>query len=531
MLENVTFRYPGAPEPALRDASWTVPGGAFVLVAGRSASGKSTLLRCLNGLVPHFSGGTFGGTSVVAGTDTRFASPRDLSVHVGFVFQDPEAQLVTSRVADEIAFGLEHHGVARTTMRKRVEETLDLLGIAHLRDRRPQHLSGGERQRVAIAAALAMHPRLLVLDEPTSQLDPLAAEDVLAALTRLNEDLGLTVVVAEHRLERLLARADRVLTLAGADGVWREGTPRQIAAVLDPVALPPVTQVGRRIGHDPLPLTVKEGRALAVAVSLPDAPRRAPVPATGDIAIAAKGVTVRRSERVVLQDVSLDIHFGEFVALIGRNGGGKTTLLRALMGLEGVSRGKVTVGGVDAHLGDRDAIGRQIGYLPQQAGSLFFKERLIDELRFTIRARKGIDDTASMIQRFDLGDLVDRHPLDLSGGERERAALAAAMAGGPRILLLDEPTRGMDAWSKAGLGQLLRELQEEGVAIVMATHDMELVARVASRVVMLGDREIIGDGTPNEVLPGSLTFTTQINKIFGGRWLTVDEVAPDRARG
>ena len=533
VLDTVTFRYPEAREPALRDASWTVREGAFMLVAGRSGSGKSTLLRCLNGLVPHFSGGVFGGQVVVAANDTRFTSPRDLSADVGFVFQDPETQLVSGRVADEIAFGLEHHGVARPTMRKRVEETLDLLGIAHLRDRQPQQLSGGERQRVAIAAALAMHPRMLVLDEPTSQLDPLAAEDVLAALTRLNEDLGLTVVVAEHRLERLLGRADRVLALHGPDGMWREGSPRQIAAVLDPIALPPVTQVGRRIGHDPLPLTVKEGRALAPRMSLPAAPFRDLVhrSGTGEIAIAARNITVSRGERTVLRDVSLDIRFGEFVALIGRNGGGKTTLLRALMGLDGVSRGSVTIGGVDAHAGDRDAIGRQIGYLPQRAGSLFFKERLLDELRFTIQARQGSDDTAQLIERFGLGDLVDRHPLDLSGGERERAALATVMAGGPRILLLDEPTRGMDAWSKVELGNLLATLQEEGVAIVLATHDMELVARVASRVVMLGDREILADGPPSEVLPGSLTFTTQINKIFGGTWLTVDDVVPNPGPG
>ena len=531
VLDTVTFRYPGARKPALRDTSWTVPDGAFVLVAGRSGSGKSTLLRCLNGLVPHFSGGAFGGQVVVAANDTRFTSPRDLSADVGFVFQDPETQLVTGRVSDEIAFGLEHHGIARPTMRKRVEETLDLLGIAHLRDRQPQQLSGGERQRVAIAAALAMHPRMLVLDEPTSQLDPLAAEDVLAALTRLNEDLGLTIVVAEHRLERLLGRADRVLAMHGPDGAWREGTPREIAAVLDPIALPPVTQVGRRIAYEPLPLTVKEGRALAGRIALRGAPSRALEGATGEVAIVARNVTVSRGDRSVLRDVSLDIHFGEFVALIGRNGAGKTTLLRALMGLEGVSRGSVTIGGVDAHSGDRDAIGRQIGYLPQRAGSLFFKERLIDELRFTIQARKGSDDTAQLIERFDLGSLVDRHPLDLSGGERERAALATVMAGGPRILLLDEPTRGMDAWSKVELGHLLGRLQKAGIAIVMATHDMELVARVASRVVMLGDREIIADGSPSEVLPGSLTFTTQMNKIFAGTWLTVDEVVPNLVPG
>ena len=531
VLNNVTFRYPGAASPALRSASWTVPGGAFALVVGRSGSGKSTLLRCLNGLVPHFSGGAFGGQVTVGGFDTRYASPRDLSADVGFVFQDPESQLVAGRVSDEIAFGLEHHGVDRHTMRKRVAETLDLLGIAHLRDRAPHQLSGGERQRVAIAAALALHPRMLVLDEPTSQLDPLAAEDVLAALTRLNEDLGLTIVVAEHRLERLLARADRVLNVQGVDAEWREGTAREIAAVLDPVALPPVTQLGRRLGLASLPLSVKEGRALAASILPPGAPWQAPQPAPGETAIAATSITVQLGERVVLHDVSLDLRYGELVALIGRNGSGKTTLLRALTGLEGVSRGTVMIDGVSAGARNRNPAGRLIGYLPQQASSLFFRERLIEELRFTIQARKSCDDSAHLIERFNLGGLVNNHPLDLSGGERERAALATVMAGGPRILLLDEPTRGMDPWGKSELAQLLGELQRDGVAIVLATHDMELVARCASRVVMLGDREIIADGRPAEVLTGSLTFTTQINKIFGGTWLTVDEVAPIRDPG
>lgn len=527
-MDDVTFHFPDARTPALDASSWIVPAGAFALVVGRSGSGKSTLLRCLNGLVPHFTGGTFGGQVLVAGIDTRFVAPREMSADVGFVFQDPETQLVTNRVADEIAFGLEQHGVDRMTMRRRVEETLDLLGIAHLRDRDPANLSGGERQRVAIAAAVAMRPRMLVLDEPTSQLDPLAVEDVLAAVGRLNEDLGLAVVLAEHRLDRVLGHVDSVRIMVGADGIGFEGSPRRAAAVLDPIALPPVSQLGRIIDADPLPLTVKEGRSLATRVTLTAAPPPATHPAPGDIAIAARDITVRLGSRVVLQDVSLDVRYGEFVALMGRNGSGKTTLIRSLMSLEAVDRGWVEIGGVRISPGNRRDLRGRIGYVPQQARSLFFKERLIDELRFTIEARHAEDDAAQMVERFGLEGLVDRHPLDLSGGERERAALATVMAGGPRILVLDEPTRGMDAWRKEDLARLLSGLQRDGVAIVMATHDVELVARCASRVVMLGNREIITDGAPRDVLAGSLTFSTQINKVFGGAWLTVGDVCPDR---
>lgn len=531
VLDDVTFRYPAAREFALHEASGHVPAGAFALIVGRSGSGKSTLLRCLNGLVPHFSGGAFGGQVLVAGLDTRFVGPRELSADVGFVFQDPESQLFTSRVTDEIAFSLEQHGVDRTTMWNRVEETIDLVGIAHLRDRHPNRLSGGEQQRVAIAAALAMHPHLLVLDEPTSQLDPNGAEDVLAALTRLNEDLGLTVVLAEHRLERVLARADQVRVMKGPGERAIEGPPREIAAVLDPVALPPVAQLGRHIGDDPLPLTVKEGRSLLTRVRLPTEPGLVRHSSPGEIAISAKAITVRLDERTVFRDLSLDVRYGEFVALMGRNGSGKTTLIRSLMGLEGVKRGSVAISGLNVSAGNyRDVRGR-IGYLPQQAGSLFFKERLIEELRFTVRARNAANGPADVIERFGLGELVERHPLDLSGGERERAALATVMAGGPRILLLDEPTRGMDAWRKMELARLLVELQRDGVAIVLATHDVELVAGCASRVVMLGDREIIADGSPREVLTGSLTYSTQINRIFGGSWLTVSDVFPEPGPG
>lgn len=531
VLDDVTFRYPGARAPALHESSWELPAGAFALVMGRTGSGKSTLLRCLNGLVPHFSGGAFGGQVLVAGMDTRFVGPRDRSADVGFVFQDSETQLVTDRVADEIAFGLEHHGVDRITMRKRVEETLDLLGIAHLRDRHPNQLSGGERQRVAIAAALAMQPRMLVLDEPTSQLDPLGAEDVLAALTRLNEDLGLTIVLAEHRLDRVLARADQVRVMGGPGDVGFDGTPQQIAARIDPEALPPVTQLGRHIGLDPLPLSVKDGRSLITRVALPREPRPTFHPGTGEIAISASDITVRIGGHVILRDVSLDVRYGEFVALMGRNGSGKTTLMRSLMGLQGVNRGSVTIGEVTVASGNHAELRRRIGYLPQQAGSLFFKERLIEELHFTIRARNAEDDSAGVIDSFGLGELLERHPLDLSSGERERAALAAVMVGGPRILILDEPTRGMDAWRKMELVRLLGEFQRDGVAIVMATHDIELVARCASRVVMIGDREIIADGRPRDVLTGSFAFATQINKIFGGSWLTVNDVWPEHDCG
>ncbi|HWV34299.1 MAG TPA: ATP-binding cassette domain-containing protein [Thermomicrobiales bacterium] len=524
-IEDLSFRYPQASHPALAHIDIALAEGTFALVAGASGSGKSTLLRSLNGLVPHFSGGTFGGAVRVGGMDTREHPPRAMSAMTGFVFQDPEAQLLTDRVDDEIAFSLEQHGVPPVVMRKRVEEMLDVLGIAGLRERSPATLSGGERQRVAVAAALALHPRLLALDEPTSQLDPWGAEDVLAALSRLNEDLGLTIVMAEHRLERTLGHADTVIHL-GADGHSESGPTRRMVTRLPQSALPPVTRLGLALGWSGPPLTIKEGRQVAGGLVLPTRPdgddARPGTP--GDVRIELDHVTVALGGRDVIRDVSLRLREGEIVALMGRNGSGKSTLLRTMLGLERPRKGRVLIDGVDRTGQDPANLNGALGYIPQRPDAMFFHDRLVDEVRYSMRLRGIAGQPEAWLERFGLRDLAMRHPRDLSGGERERAALATIMAGQPRALLLDEPTRGMDARHKQELMQILDGLREAGVTVVLATHDVEMVASHATRVVLLGDREVIADGPPREVLSDSLTFTTQVNKLYGGSWLTVDEV-------
>ncbi len=525
-FDAVTYRYPQQSEPALRNVDWRVEEGEFVVVAGSSGSGKSTLLRCLNGLVPHFSGGRFGGTAVVGGHDIRQDGPRALSRLVGFVFQDPEAQLVTNRVEDELAFGMEQLGVAPLTMRKRVEEVLDLLGIAALRGRDIATLSGGERQRVAVAAALSLQPSILALDEPTSQLDPWGAEDVLTALTRLNEDLGLTVVLAEHRLERVVAHADRLRFLPPGGGQPLDGRPRETLAVMDPALTPPLTRLARHLGWHPLPLTIKEGRVcLGWDTRRPAAPPSDRLVSGGLPVVALHDVSVGYGSRTVLHHVDVVARPGELIALMGRNGSGKTTLLRSLMGLHRPKSGVITV--LDRNIARLDTaeLAQDVGYVPQEPGTLLFAETLREELAFTLKHHGGRGkDPEQVLAKLGLAHAVERHPRDLSGGERERAALAAVLVGAPQVLLLDEPTRGMDAARKAALGCLLRDLCSEGATVLMATHDVDLVAAVATRVVLLGDGEIVADGCPREVLSGSLTFATQINKLYGGHWLTVEDV-------
>ncbi|HYH11079.1 MAG TPA: ATP-binding cassette domain-containing protein, partial [Thermomicrobiales bacterium] len=359
--------------------------------------------------------------------------------------------------------------------------------------------------------------------EPTSQLDPWGAEDVLASLSRLNEDLGLTIVVAEHRLERLLHRVDSVRSVDAGSSSVEAFLPRSFAARADPIMLPAVSRIGVGLGWEPVPLTVKEARRRAPEVMLPSPPsanRREP----GDVVVSARGAGMRHGSRWILRDVALDLREGELLALIGRNGSGKTTLLRSLLGHHRLAEGTVKVAGSSESQPDPAETGRVVGYLPQQATAMLFAERVRDEILYTARQRGTPVDVDAMLRLVGLEGAEDRHPRDLSGGEQERLALAIMLTGSPRALVLDEPTRGMDAWRKAELVRILDAYRRDGGAVLMATHDVELVAGTADRVVMLGDGEVIAEGPPEHVLGGSLTFTTQTQLVFGDEWLTPEQV-------
>jgi energy-coupling factor transport system ATP-binding protein len=531
-VDHLTYTYPGDPIPAIEDLTLHIDEGEFVLVIGASGEGKSTLLRSLNGLVPHFTGGSLRGRVAVAGHDPVSEGPQVLSRIVGFVFQDPEAQFVMDRAEDEVAFGLENAALPRHEIRQRVDEVLELLELVALRDRTLDTLSGGERQRVAIAAALAFRPRVLVLDEPTSQLDPQSAADVLQALVRLNQELGLTIVLAEHRMERILPYADRVLYLPqrDADGVLGpvlDGPPRE---VLRQVALaPPVVRVGRTLGWDPLPLTIEEG--LACAARTPGEPDERPP----DCALS-KGKPARLAiddlhfaydGAKVLRGVDLTVGRGELVALMGPNGSGKTTLLKCIVGLLSPERGTIAADGRSLAGRETADICRSVGYLPQDPDALLFAPTVSDELRVTLRNQGMLGhppiEPAQLLRRLGLEAWAAHYPRDLSVGQRQRVALGAIAVTRPGLLLLDEPTRGLDYALKQGLVDLLREWQTEGAGILLVTHDVELVAQAADRVVLLSDGEVVADGTPL-ALAGSPGFAPQVAQLFPGRgWLTVED--------
>ncbi|MFE9859853.1 ABC transporter ATP-binding protein [Streptomyces sp. NPDC005780] len=560
-FDDVSVQYEGVDRPTLSGVDLTVPEGELVLLVGPSGVGKSTLLGSVSGLVPHFTGGRLTGRVTVGGRDTRTHKPRELADLVGTVGQDPLSHFVTDTVEDELAYGMESLGLAPDVMRRRVEETLDLLGLAGLRDRPIATLSGGQQQRVAIGSVLTPHPRVLVLDEPTSALDPAAAEEVLAVLQRLVHDLGTTVLMAEHRLERVVQYADQVVLLPSPGVAPVMGAPAEVMAG-SPVH-PPVVALGRLAGWEPLPLSVRDARRRAAGMRErlegvtpgpvggggtrklpPPAPAHHPTPrrsalarlfarppqeAPGPVTDATTRVErlgVRRGRVEALRRVTLTVAPGETVALMGRNGAGKSTLLSALVGMVEPTSGTVLVGGRTPHRTPPREMVRRVGLVPQEPRDLLYADTVAAECAAAdADAGAAPGSCRALVSELLPGVADATHPRDLSEGQRLALALALVLTARPPLLLLDEPTRGLDYAAKARLIGVLRTLAAEGHAIVLATHDVELAAELAHRVVILADGEVVADGPTAEVVVSSPAFAPQTAKILAPQeWLTVSQV-------
>jgi energy-coupling factor transporter ATP-binding protein EcfA2 len=507
-FDRVTYRYPGVDTPALDDVSLEVAPGELCLLAGLSGHGKSTLLRAACGLVPHFHGGRFAGTVALAGMDTREHGPAQLGAVAGALFQDPETQLVTSSVRAELALSLESRGHGAGAVARGVEEVALALGIDGLLDRSVHELSGGEQQRVALGAALAGRPPVVLLDEPTSQLDPVAGDELIGLLRRLNQEWETTILLAEHRLERCLSAADRVIALR-CGRIAHDGDPASFlewAARESPALQTPGAKLFTLAGLRPLPVGVRQARGSlrdrgllpeggpdeSLAVSPTRRPgRRSSKPLA---ALALRGVWHElRDGPAILRGLDLTLHPGETVALMGRNGAGKSTLLRHAAGLLMPTRGRIERAG-------------RVALLLQNPGDYFVHEHVAEEA------------SAGALQAVGLGDMTERNPRDLSGGERQRLALAIVTGDGdpPAVLALDEPTRGMDRESKAELALELRRRAQQGQAVIVATHDPEFAASCAERAILLADGRVIADGPASELLAGGWYFATETARILGG---------------
>ena len=536
--ERFAYSYPGAGR-SLHDISLEIEPGTFTVLAGLSGSGKSTLLRAMCGLVPHFHGGEASGALVVGGLEVRDHGPGELAAVCGTVFQEPETQVVMGGVRAELELPLEHRGEPPAALARAVEETALALGVGHLLERRTDTLSGGELQRVALAAAMVHGPELLLLDEPTSQLDPVAGDELVWLLRRLNEDWGTAVVVAEHRLERCLPAADRVIALVEGH-VACDAPPGDFlawAAESMPALATPAARLFSMLGLPGRPSSVKEARAGlreagllpqragggADAGALGEGGRAGALrgaagahsggePGSGrlrqmlrrtqrpDPALAMRGVWLEIEEGpTVLCGLDLELRPGERVALMGRNGAGKSTLLRLAKGLAEPTRGRIERAG-------------DVALLLQTPGDYLIHEHAVD------------DAGAAGVAAAGLAGREQANPRDLSGGERQRLALEVVLAGGPcAAVLLDEPTRGMDRAHKGGLAGRVGELAGAGAAVVVATHDTEFAASFADRVVLLGQGVVIGDGPPAEVLGGGRHFSTEVARVTGGAALLPEE--------
>ena len=524
-FSNVSLIYPNSTTTVIEDLNLEIPEGELVLVIGPTGSGKSSLLRLINGLVPHHTGGILAGDISVDGISTALVKPGGLAHLIGIVGQNPANAFVADTVEEELVFGMEALNLSNDVMRKRVEEILDLLSLAPLRNRAISTLSGGEQQRVAIASALVTHPKVLVLDEPTSALDPIAAEEVLSILHRLVHDLSLTVVIAEHKLERVIQFADRIVHIDGA-GVASVGTPEEILRTSS--IAPPIVELARVLGLKEIGLTVREMRRLTnefretQKVENIDAARK-----IGDAVVEVKNLQIAYAGKNAIQNISTQILDNEIVAIMGRNGAGKSSLLRAIAGISENNSGSVLVCGEDSQKLEGKKRRETIGFIPQEPSDLLYAQSVKSECEqadLDNQIAKGT--TQEILNQLVPGISKDAHPRDLSEGQRLALALSVVLSANPKILVLDEPTRGLDYQAKRVLVKILIDFARLfNRSVVIATHDVELVAELATRTIFIADGELIADGTTIDVLLSSPAFAPQVSKVMSPHpWLTVADV-------
>lgn len=524
-FSNVSLIYPNSTTTVLEDLNLEISEGEMVLVIGATGSGKSSLLRLINGLVPHHTGGILAGDISVDGISTQTVKPGAMAHLIGIVGQNPLNGFVADTVEEELAFGMEALNLPPDVMRKRVEEVLDLLSLANLRARSIATLSGGEQQRVAIATALVAHPKVLVLDEPTSALDPIAAEEVLSILHRLVHDLSLTVVIAEHKLERVIQFADRIVHIQGS-GDARIGTPAEI--LIDSDIAPPIVHLGRALGLKEVGVSVRQMRRLTQEFrSGTFSAKKEQVSHNGSTLISVSNISVEFSGKRALNEINAQIFDNEIVAIMGRNGAGKSTLLRSLAGIVDLQSGQIRINSINPSTLKGKSRRNTIGFIPQEPSDLLYGQSVEIECNQADQDNEVEPGTTfTLLHHLVPGVSASTHPRDLSEGQRLGLALSVVLSANPQLLILDEPTRGLDYQAKKSLIKILVDFaQAFNKCVVLATHDVELVAELATRVIFIAEGELVADGTTLEVLLSSPAFAPQVSKVMSPQpWLKISDV-------
>lgn len=536
-IKDLTFSYPNKENFALQNVNLSINSGDFVVVCGQSGSGKTTLLRMLKKEIAPY--GEKQGAVYYKGEDVEKLDDKISAQKIGFVFQKPDQQIVTDKVWHELAFGLESLGYDSDYIRLRVGEMANYFGITSLFRKKTTELSGGQKQLMNLASVMAMSPDVIILDEPTSQLDPITANDFITTLKKINDELGLTVIIIEHRLQEVFPIADKVAVMEDGKVICYD-TPRNVCEKLSnhPMSqgFPSAVRIWQKSGSKgECPLTVKEGRNFINSnFSERKLPLRNTIPNTEDI-ITLKDVFFRyeKGGNDILSGTNLNIKKGEHFCILGGNGSGKTTTLKILAGLLKPYRGKVIIDNnkmTKKTTADFNRLG--VAMLPQNPESVFLKSRVIDDYTELCKI-KGIEKSAyeekinSVAEKLGIKDLLENHPYDLSGGEIQKCALGKVLISEPKILLLDEPTKGVDAYSKIALSKILQEIKADGVTIITVTHDVEFASIVADRCGLFFDGEVLSSLVPQEFFSKNNFYTTASSRISRDKFanaVTVDDV-------
>ncbi|KAA8669783.1 ABC transporter ATP-binding protein [Clostridium sp. HV4-5-A1G] len=520
-IKDLNFTYPMEKERSLKNINLQLEKNDFLLIAGRSGSGKSTLARAIVGTVPNFYGGTIGGEIKIGGKYLKDMSHRERAEKVTMVFQDPEKQLMMNRVHREVAFGLENIGVDEDVIKRRVYEALQFSGILHLADRDIASLSGGEKQKVAVASALVYMPDCIILDEPTSQLDPSSAEEMLNITKKINEELGITIIVIEQRVNRWFDTVDSI-------AIMNDGTLELFEDKRDFyyncnkrqfMFMPDYLKFFKKMNFNKMPQNFKDARVEILNSSLN-------VKSGNEVAaaefqnndkevISVNKLNCKYGSKQVLRDINFTVENGEFIAILGANGAGKSTLLKTILGLvehEGIIR----LYGEDTSKMDIRQIARHIGYISQNPNDYLSKDSVYEEVKFTMD-NYGIYDEKivnSVLKELEIYDLKNKNPRDLSGGQRQRVAIASILVLQPDMILLDEPTRGLESGLKNKLGKLLQNLNRKGTSIILVTHDTDFASNFCRRYMIMFNGRIVADGNKRQVLGDGIFYTTSMNKLL-----------------